>query len=177
LSIDPSVDERLTAAGYTREGESYVLYGAMDEIEPARDPDVRLLHQPTPEWLATMAALQNHSSDEAATYRRIVGQVAIPAAFAALSDDEGTVALAYGALHNGLLCYESVITDNRRRRQGYGRRIITALAAWAKEQGASGVCLEVEALNAAARTFYGALGLKTEIYRYHYRREPASDRL
>ena len=47
-----------------------------------------------------------------------------------------------------------------------------ALTAWAKEEGASGACLEVEAGNLPARTLYDALGFKTELYRYHYRREP-----
>jgi ribosomal protein S18 acetylase RimI-like enzyme len=169
--IDPSVDDLLAKAGYTGEGESCVLYGPIEDIEAARDPDVGLLDEPTPEWFGAMAVLQNHSSDQAATYRRIVGQLAIPAAFAALSDEGGIVALAYGALHNGLLCYESVITDRLRRRQGWGRRIIKALAAWARDQGAVGVCLEVEAHNAAARALYDAIGLKTELYRYHYRRE------
>ena len=169
--IGPSVDDRLAIAGYTGEGESCVLYGPIEDIEAARDPDVGLLDEPTPEWFGAMAVLQNHSSDQAATYRRIVGQLAIPAAFAALSDEGGIVALAYGALHNGLLCYESVITDRLRRRRGWGRRIIKALAAWARDQGAVGVCLEVEAHNAPARALYDAIGLKTELYRYHYRRE------
>jgi GNAT superfamily N-acetyltransferase len=170
--IDPSVDDRLAKGGYTGEGESRVLYGPIEDVEAARDPDVGLLDEPTPEWFGAMAVLQNHSSDQAATYRRIVGQLAIPAAFAALSDEGGIVALAYGALHNGLLCYESVITDRLRRRQGWGRRIIKALAAWARDQGAVGVCLEVESHNAPARALYDAVGLKTELYRYHYRREP-----
>ena len=172
--IDPAVDDRLAAAGYTGEGESCVLYGPIEDIEAARDPDVRLLDQPTPEWFGAMEALQNHSSEQAATYRGIIGQIAIPAAFATLSDEGGTVALAYGALHNGLLCYESVITDGRRRRQGWGRRIVAALAAWARDQGAVGACLQVEAHNAPARALYDAIGLKKELYRYHYRREPAN---
>jgi N-acetylglutamate synthase len=171
--IDPGVDERLAEAGYTGEGESCVLYAAIDDIAAARDPDVKLLDQPTPEWFDAMAALQNRSSEQAATYRRIVGRLAIPAAFAALSGGEGAVALAYGALHNGLLCYESVITDNRWRRQGSGRRIVNALTAWARDEGAVGACLEVEAHNAPARALYDAIGLKRELYRYHYRREPA----
>ena len=65
-----------------------------------------------------------------------------------------------------------MITGGRRRRQGYGRRIIITLAAWAKENGASGACLEVEAGNLPARALYDAIGLKRELYRYHYRREP-----
>jgi N-acetylglutamate synthase len=171
--IDPVVEDRLAQAGYTGEGESCVLYGSVEDIEAARDPEVRLLDQPTEEWFATMAALQNHSSEQATTYRRIVGQLAIPAAFAMLSDAGGAVAVAYGALHKGLLCYESVVTDRRRRRQGSGRRIVKALAAWARDQRAIGACLEVEAHNAPARALYDAVGLKRELYRYHYRREPA----
>jgi GNAT superfamily N-acetyltransferase len=172
--IDPAIDERLAETGYTGEGESCVLYAPIEDIGASRDPDVRLLDQPTAEWFSAMATLQNHSSGQASTYRRIVGQLAIPAAFAALSDEEGTVALAYGALHNGLLCYESVITDRRRRRQGWGRRIVYTLTAWARDQGVVGACLEVEAHNAPARALYDAIGLKTELYRYHYWREPAS---
>ena len=105
-------------------------------------------------------------------YRRIVGSIAIPAAFAALVIDGGIVALALGAIHDRLLCYESVVTDPRRQRRGYGRRVIASLAAWAKGQGAEGACLEVEMRNAPALALYDAIGLKTELYRYHYRREP-----
>jgi N-acetylglutamate synthase len=170
--IDPAVDQRLAAAGYTREGESCVLYGPINNIAAAQDRDVRVLPHATAEWFTAMAALQNQADAEARTYRRIVGQLAIPAGFAMLADDRDVVALAYGALHNGLLCYESVITDNRRRRSGFGRRVVTGLAAWAKKQGALGACLEVEAPNTAARALYEAVGLKTELYRYHYRREP-----
>jgi ribosomal protein S18 acetylase RimI-like enzyme len=170
--IDPSVDEGLAAAGYTSEGESLALYGAIGDLETARDPQVQILSEASPEWFAAMAPLQQHTEDQAATYRGIVGQVAIPTAFAALSADEAVVALAYGAIHNELLCYESVITDNRRRRHGYGRRIVMALAAWAKENGADGACLEVEAGNLPARRLYDEIGLKRELYRYHYRREP-----
>jgi N-acetylglutamate synthase len=169
--IDPAVDERLAAAGYTREGESCVLYGPITSIAAQQDRDVRILPQASAQWFTAMAALQNHTDAEARIYRRIVGQLAIPAGFAMLVNDREVVALAYGALHNGLLCYESVITDGRRRRSGFGRRIIAALATWAQEQGALGACLEVEAGNTAARALYQAVGLKTELYRYHYRRE------
>ncbi len=170
--IDPSVGEELAAAGYTSEGESCVLYDDIQGIEAASDPDVRLLPRATPEWFTAMAALQNRTIEQAEAYRRIVGQIAIPAAFAALSMEGDIVALAYGAIHNRLLCYESVITDSRQQRRGYARRVITTLAAWAKEQRAEGACLEVEAGNQPARALYDAIGLKTELYRYHYRREP-----
>ena len=170
--IDPDLDERLDALGYGSEGESWVLYGDIDVAAAAKEPDVQLSAHPTPEWLGAMAALQNHTIEQSGIYRRIISAIVIRAAFAALAIDGELVALAYGALHNGLLCYESIITDSRRQRHGYARRVIATLAAWAKDEGARGACLEVEAGNAPALGLYDAIGLKTRLYRYHYRREP-----
>ena len=170
--LDPSVDARLAAAGYSSEGDSSVLYGEIDHIHAPPDPDVRILSRPTPEWFAAMAALQNHTIEQASTYQRIIGQIAVPSAFAALVIKREIVALAYGAAHDALLCYESVITHPHHRRRSHGRRIVASLAAWAKENGAQGACLQVESGNVPARALYDAAGLKRELYRYHYRREP-----
>jgi ribosomal protein S18 acetylase RimI-like enzyme len=172
--IGPALDQRLDALGYGAEGDSHALYGDIDDVAGTRDPDVRLSVHPTPEWFQAMAALQNHTIEQSRIYRRIIGAIVIPAAFAALAIEGEFVALAYGALHGGLLCYESVITDARRQRRGYARRVIATLAAWAKDEGARGACLEVEADNAPALALYDAIGLKTRLYRYHYRREPGS---
>ena len=171
---DPALDRELTARGYASEGESCVLYGALDALRAgsgAADPAVRLGQSPDAAWLRAMARLQGHSPAHRAIYRRIVGAIAIPARFALLTVDGLPAALAYGAIHDGILCYESVITDPGRRRQGYSRRIIASLASWARASGATGACLQVEAGNTPARTLYRGLGL-AELYRYHYRREP-----
>jgi N-acetylglutamate synthase len=173
--IDPDLDERLDERGYSREGESCVRYGDLTALEAASDSAVQLLSRPTREWFAAMAALQKHTTEQRRTYRRIVGAIAIPAAFAALAVDGAFVALAFGAIHDRLLCYESVITDPRRQRRGYARRVVAGLAAWAKDQGAEGACLQVEAHNAAALALYDGVGLKAELYRYHYRRESRAD--
>jgi GNAT superfamily N-acetyltransferase len=169
--VDPALDRELAALGYASEGESCVLYGAIDALAASADPVVRLEEAPEPEWLRAMARLQNHTSAQHAIYRRIVGAIAIPARFALLIEDGMPAALAYGAIHDRLLCYESVITDPAWRRQGYSRRVIASLAAWAHDSGATGACLQVEAGNAPARALYRSFGL-AELYRYHYRREP-----
>src|SRR6516225_7424641 len=96
--IAPSVDEQLASAGYTDEGDSCVLYGGIDEIEMGPDPDVCLLSKPNPEWFRVMAALQNHTIEQASIYQRIVGQIAIPASFVALFANGEVVALAYERL-------------------------------------------------------------------------------
>jgi GNAT superfamily N-acetyltransferase len=169
--VDPALDRELAARRYTSEGESCVLYGAIDKVAAAADPAVTLWPSPEAEWLTAMAALQGHSPAQSATYRRIVGAIAIPARFALLAIDGVPAALAYGAIHDGLLFYESVVTDPRHRRQGLARRVIASLAAWARDSAADGACLQVEAGNAPALALYAGFGL-SEIYRYHYRREP-----
>jgi GNAT superfamily N-acetyltransferase len=168
--LDPAIDEQLATAGYTCEGDTSVLYGEIDDIDATPTPDVRILSRPTPEWFETIAALQNHTIEQASIYQRIIGQIVVPSAFAAFVLNREIVALAYGALHNALLCYESVITRQHHRRRGYGRRIVASLAAWAKENGAQGACLQVESGNIPARALYDEVGLRRELYRYHYRR-------
>lgn len=171
--IGPEIDDRLAARGYSSEGRSLVLYADLADMSAAHDPGVQLLASPTTGWFDAMAALQGQSREDAVLYRAIVGALAIPAAFAVLADADGMAALAFGAIHDRVICYESVVTDPRRQRRGYGRRVIRSLARWAVEQGAAGACLEVEANNAPALALYATLGF-SELYSYHYRRERAS---
>jgi GNAT superfamily N-acetyltransferase len=128
----------------------------------------------TAEWLAAMSALQHNTPEQAQNYRRILGQLVIPVAFALLSASGQPVSLAHGVIHRGLLSYESVISDHRRLRRGYGSRIVAAFAAWAKENGADGAYLQVEAGNFPARALYDAIGLSGSCFaiiivvnRYH----------
>ena len=56
--------------------------------------------------------------------------------------------------------------------RGSGRRLLAAVNAWGAASGAEAVCLQVEASNPAGRALYARLGVTTELYRYHYRRQP-----
>jgi N-acetylglutamate synthase len=171
--VAPAADERLVRLNYSIEGETVTLYA---ELEPQpRDASVEIDTQPRAAWLAAMAALQGQTPDQAAIYARVVQSLAIPAGFAALREDGGWAALAFGAIHDGLICCESVVVDRNRRGRGLARRMMNALLAWGAERGARDVCLQVAADNAPALALYRGLGLRTELYRYHYRREPKAD--
>jgi ribosomal protein S18 acetylase RimI-like enzyme len=172
--VTASLDRELAARGYTSEGETCVVYGPVAAVAAAADPMVQLFPSPEPTWLTAMAVLQGHHPTQAATYRRIVDAIAVEARFALLAVENQPAAVAYGVLHNGLLCYESVVTDAGRRRQGLGRRVIASLAAWARDSGATGACLQVQADNTPARALYTGFGLTTELHRYHYRRAPVT---
>lgn len=54
------------------------------------------------------------------------------------------------------------------RRQGAGRNLVLAAAAWARAEGAERLALAVTEANHAARALYASLGLQA-VGRYHYR--------
>lgn len=172
--IAAGIDRRLAQAGYTGEGETAVLYAGTGAVAAAPDPAVRLARHPSRQWFAAMAALQLHTPAQARTYRRIVRAVMVPAVFAALAIDGEVAALAYGTLLNRLFCYESVVTAAQRRGHGYAGRVVRSLAAWAAAHDAAGICLEVVADNRPALALYRRVGIATELYHYHYRRQPSA---
>jgi GNAT superfamily N-acetyltransferase len=174
--IDLAMLECLERRGYKAEGESLVMYGTMEEAAAQPDDHTELLSKPNEEWLRAMSALQNYTQDRSVTYAKIVTSIAVPAAYISLRDKERIIALAYGAIYDGLLCFESVVTDAAFRGRGNARRMLASLIDWGKAAGAEGLCLQVEASNQPARRLYSGLGLK-ELYRYHYRREPVSGRV
>jgi N-acetylglutamate synthase len=175
--IGPAMPDRLARLGYQAEGESLALCGDVADLEGARvraDTGVAVAPRPDEEWLSAMARLQGHSAPAHAVYREIIGSIKVQAAFAALREDGTIVSVAFGAIHDGLLCVESVVTDHAFRGRGLARRMLGALAAHARPQ-TGGVCLQVQADNAAGRHLYGSLGLR-ERYRYHYRTKPFGGR-
>jgi predicted GNAT family acetyltransferase len=150
-------------------------FAPLEAIAATRDDCVELLPEPTEQWLGGMALSRRWTDAESLTYSQIIGSIAIPTMFAIFWEGDEIAALAYGALQNDLLCYESVFTNDQHRGRGYARRTLAALASWAKHRGAKGACLQVEATNEAAQALYRSVGLKQELYRYHYRRQPLSN--
>ena len=172
--VDPSVERRLDALGYTAEGETRTLLATTSLLDIRPDQGVVLSAKPTADWLRALVVLQGHDEEAARIYARIVGAIAVPAAFASIKLDGDIRALAYGAVHDGLLCIESVATEAGYRRRGLAARLLTGLFAWGVSSGARGVCLQVMTENAPGRALYHRLGLRTELYQYHYRREPGA---
>jgi ribosomal protein S18 acetylase RimI-like enzyme len=170
---DARLDSRLEKLGYTTEGGTLTLFGDISGTDNTADAAAELPSKPSREWLDAMGVLQKRSAAQNAIFERIASSIAVPVAFAGLREDGKLTALTLGSVHDGLLCFESVVTDERHRGKGHARRLLASLNAWAIGLGATGVCLQVEATNEAGRALYDRLGLKTMLYRYHYRRAPA----
>lgn len=180
LSFVGEMDAVLAAAGYEAEGETLTLYGAMEELRippfnHAADSATELAIVPGAEWLQARAALSGVDAAESQIYETMLNSILLPRAFAttrdAGSEDGEIAALAYGVVCNGLGVIESVVTNAARRQRGYGRQTVGRLLQWAKDEGASGVCLQVVADNAPALGLYRHLGFTNELHRYHYRRK------
>ena len=168
----PALERALDRHGYTAdEAETCILHCGDLSHGAAPDPAVLFEPQPGAAWIEAWGGFHGHDADVRDTYRRIVGALAVPAAFARLTDARGrVVAVAYAALHDRMMGLNSVIADPGARRQGHARRLVASLMAWAQAQGAKDASLSVEAANAPASALYRALGFK-ELARYQYRRK------
>jgi ribosomal protein S18 acetylase RimI-like enzyme len=170
--LDPEADRRLERLGFSREEDVLTLVGDADALACAPDPQARILETANEDWLAARSALAGLTPAETATYAEVVRRLALPGVFAAVSCDGEPASMAYGALHDGLLCIESVVTAQAWRGRGLAHRMLGALFAHASARGCHGACLQVRAENAPAIALYRRLGLTREVYRYHYRRRP-----
>ena len=170
--IGPATERRLDRLGYVPGGETVARYADISELPANESPEVELAPRPEADWLAATASLQRHTPEQNAIYTQIVSLIDAPAMFAAVRHEGCAVALAYGVVHDRLLCLNSVATFPDHRGRGHGSRMLSALAGWAKRNGAEGACLPVEASNSLGQALYDSFGLRREVYRYHYRREP-----
>jgi len=169
-----SVDGILDARGYgPREDETFVLHRDLAPTSLPAVPDtVTLSESPGRAWLDAVARIQDLGEGRRAANEAIFAAIANPAGFAAsLSDDGQIAAVAFGAVHDGIVCINSVGTYTAFQRRGHARRAVGAVIDWAhKKAGANGACLPVMAHNKAAIALYEALGFRTEVSRYAYRR-------
>jgi ribosomal protein S18 acetylase RimI-like enzyme len=126
--------------------------------------------RPTAEWLAAHRRLSRRSVEEAGALHAVLDMLAIPAFFGAARGDDGQIAsVAFGALHERMMCLQWVVTDPEQRQRGLSRATLSALLQRGREMGATAACLQVVAANASAIRLYESLGFRCELYRYHYR--------
>jgi ribosomal protein S18 acetylase RimI-like enzyme len=92
-------------------------------------------------------------------------------AFASVREDGQTIAIGRVAADAGWAGITAIETDSGYRRRGLASAVTVALATLAVEYGATGLYLQVEDGNAAARTLYEGMGFAGH-HRYHYRITP-----
>ena len=173
---EPGLDAALDAQGYApAEDPSCVLFMDFARHTPSTCDAALAEGQPCADWLAAHARATGSDAAAQGAQRNILQALALPAVFAAARGaDGGFGSLAFGAVHDGIVCVNLVVTHPAQRRQGMARRAVSAVLSWARESaGAEGACLAVVAANMPAIALYRGLGFETELYRYHYRRKTA----
>lgn len=172
---EPGLDAALEALGYAAEDETCVICRDFARRPPERAAAELCEGTPSDAWLEAQARCTGIPAAARATQRKILAALAVPAVFAAVPAGTGAPAsVAFGAVHDGMVCVNLVATEPAARRQGLSRRAVEAVLAWAQERaGADAACLPVVAGNAPAIALYRDLGFDTELYRYHYRRRGA----
>lgn len=163
------LDAALAALGWTAEGRTDVLVAAADDVVAAcGDEDgVAVATGPDPSWLAAWETVGTRA-DARDTYAHVLTRVAAPAGFAVATREGAPVGVGMVACEGpwaGVFC---MATAPGARRRGVARSILGALAAWAREQGAPSVYLQVVASNAPAYGLYTSAGF-TRSHGYHYR--------
>lgn len=167
--VPASVVEELNARNYTTEGETMVMLAPI----PAGtiDPSVEIASAPSQEWLAGYGETNPRKDFRADTLAKILAGTVPEASFALARQDNKAVSFAIGVLERGHLAILNVATHSSARRDGYSRRVLSSLFAWARERAAHTSHLNVQADNAAAVPHYTSLGYR-EVYRYLYRVKP-----
>lgn len=127
---------------------------------------VDICAQPSEQWLAIYGA--ELTPDRLAAAPAVIDRVPQTRSFFLARTGDTPVATALGVIVDGLAIVECVATAPSKRRQGHGLRVMEALEAWARTQGARTIALQVTERNAAARRLYESLGY-LEASRYHYR--------
>lgn len=161
------IDKALEARGYLLDARTRTLFGSLESF--AEDEGVAVEPGPSEDWLAARDRLSGADAAGAAAYRAIIGVILLPTGFAAVIENGGIKALAFGVLQDDLLIVESVMTDPAARQRGLARQCVSGLFGWARGQGARAVALQVMADNHAALALYDRLGIARTLYGYHYR--------
>lgn len=171
---DSPADRFLERDGWPlRQAPAIVMTAEPGEIagQAEAGPAVRIAAAPDEDWLA-----QYHYRGQALA--PIARQLLLSApwqAFASVREDGQTIAIGRVAAAGGWAGLTAIETDPAHRRRGLARRVTAALAAAAAGHGGvTGLYLQAEDANTAARTLYAGMGF-AEHHRYHYRMAPAAD--
>jgi ribosomal protein S18 acetylase RimI-like enzyme len=168
------LDRFLAERGWSVSHGAIVMTAAPD-VAAARTADqttgkpVDIDSEPDPAWLA----LHRFQGQKPPPISRRLLMSAPWQAFASIREAGETLAIGRVAAAGDWAGLTAVEVDRRHRRRGLGRAVTGALVAAAADRGVTGIYLQVENHNTAARTLYAQAGF-TDHHEYHYRVPPTA---
>jgi len=184
ISVPADLDTRLETRGYARRDTTLLM---TKTIAPLSSPvltgevpgaaggwgqtahAVTRYPTATPDWLAIYLSVV--TPDRRATAPGIIGALPEPKAFFVANLNGAPAACGLGVAEPPYCGVECMATLAAARGQGGARAVMHDLEAWAAEQGATTIWLQVLEANAPARRLYDGLGYQTA-GRYWYRHAP-----
>jgi len=169
LSFQPEFEAELIRAGFSDLDETVcTLKAPLDGGQRPSAHEIDLTMVPCPEWIADKLRLTPMSAPQEKAYHFMLHHLRVPTAFARVANAGSGASVAYGAISQGLLIIESVVTDEAHRGQRLADATVAALMDWGFAAGAEAACLQVVRKNMPARALYKRLGFGQELYRYNY---------
>jgi ribosomal protein S18 acetylase RimI-like enzyme len=166
----PEADAVLEARGYRLTEPTHVLVNRISD-ECSVDPAVLLEPKASPRWVRETA--QSYGGDKAddTILLEIVSRIRQDAVFATLDLDGRHVAWGLGVAERGYVGLYDIVVAPELRGIGLGRRVLTSLMAWGRDEGAHTAYLQVREDNDVAQALYESLGFESA-YRYTHRVMP-----
>lgn len=162
-------DDMLARRGYAAADPTTVMTAAIGDHR--HDPEVEIAAGLTAGWAVGFAAANNVPDRHRDTHDRMLGNLALPTAFATLRRHGQAIAHGLAVAERGMVGLFDIVTLPAARRRGAGRLMVQTLMAWGRDQGATRAYLQVVDANAPARALYAGLGFQSA-YGYHYRLGP-----
>ena len=166
----PEADRVLEARGFRLIEPTQALIKSIPE-DCTGDPAVILEPKVSTRWVRETAQSYGGEKADDSILIDIVSRIRQTAAFATLDLDDRHVAWGLGVVERGYVGLFDIVVAPELRGIGLGRRVVTSLMAWGREQGAHTAYLQVREDNEVARALYLSLGFETA-YRYTHRVMP-----
>ncbi|WP_147306447.1 GNAT family N-acetyltransferase [Methylovirgula sp. 4M-Z18] len=160
-------DEKLAAEGWR---EDDLAWGMLCDDISAGGPssDVAIEPKPSEAWLRDAMVAYGHGEAGERALRRTLAQLAMPGAFATVHADGKPLAWGLGVYERGYVGLYDLVVAPEARGKGVGRRLVSSLITWGRDQGAHAAYLQVRDSNHAARHLYRSFGFR-DVYRYSNR--------
>jgi len=165
----PGLDGLLDARGYALDAGVAVMTANL--AGPEETPESKVVRSATTGWMDAFAAISGYDPARRILLEDLLGRIQPATGFVTIEERDSPVAVGLAVVdgdHAGLF---EMATRPDRRRRGLATRVIGALLAWSRGQGARTGYLQVFEGNTAAERLYRSEGFMTR-YRYWYRMPP-----
>ncbi|SRR5581483_6715548 len=167
-ALPAGLDGFLARRGYRKHGLTSVQVMDLHVVDDTAGAGVAIESSGQDGWLELYGQINGERPDRQQALAAMLDRMPWQHGFASLTLDGEAAAVGLGVVQGEHLGLLNIATAPKWRNLGFARRVVTALLAWGREQGARRAHLSVLSRNATALILYSRVGF-VEQYRYWYR--------